>query len=208
MHHRKPRLTESIRNSFPLILSHVRSVEFQTVTAGKYKRTLTPTKKVTKEDYEKTKQDIEDIFVLFRDFVAENRPQLDIEKVATGETWFGEDAMKLKLCDEIKTADEVLTEYVDSGYDVYEVEYSPPLNESPLGSLLPAGQAQIGGQQQQDQGGVLGSAVRWLVRTLVQTVATEIRDEMASSVSKAVTQPVEERYMAISDDAERKRTEA
>jgi serine protease SohB len=62
------------------------------------KRTLTPTKKVTKEDFQKTKEDVEDILVLFRDFVAENRPQLDIDTVATGETWFGTAALERKLC--------------------------------------------------------------------------------------------------------------
>jgi ClpP class serine protease len=47
---------------------------------------------------QKSKQDIEDIFNLFRDFVAKNRPQLDIDKVATGETWFGTAALDLNLC--------------------------------------------------------------------------------------------------------------
>jgi serine protease SohB len=62
------------------------------------KRTLTPTKKVTKEDYQKSKQDIEEVFGLFRDFVKENRPKLDIDEVATGETWFGTAALERKLC--------------------------------------------------------------------------------------------------------------
>jgi serine protease SohB len=62
------------------------------------KRTLTPTKKVTKEDYQKSKDDIENVFGLFRDFVQENRPQLDIEQVATGETWFGTAALERRLC--------------------------------------------------------------------------------------------------------------
>merc|ERR1712241_573442 len=61
-------------------------VEFQTVTAGKYKRTLTPTKKVTKEDVAKQKEDLEEVLVLFKSFVKKNRPSLDIESVATGET--------------------------------------------------------------------------------------------------------------------------
>lgn len=65
---------------------------------GCSKRTLTPTKKVTKEDYQKSKEDIESVFNLFRDFVRENRPQLDIEKVATGETWFGTAALERGLC--------------------------------------------------------------------------------------------------------------
>ena len=77
--------------------------EFQTVTAGKYKRTLTPTKKVTKEDLEKSKEELEGVLLLFKDFVHQNRPSLDIDKVATGETWFGEEALKQGLCDAIAT---------------------------------------------------------------------------------------------------------
>ena len=53
---------------------------------------------MTKEDFQKSKEDIEEVFGLFRDFVKENRPKLDINKVATGETWFGTAALDLKLC--------------------------------------------------------------------------------------------------------------
>eukprot|EP00957_Ditylum_brightwellii_P179888 13703630-Ditylum_brightwellii.AAC.1 len=76
-------------------------IEFQIVTAGKYKHTLTPTKKVTKEDLAKSKEDIEDILFLFKGFVKKNQPQLDIDSVATVETWFGTDALNKGLCDEI-----------------------------------------------------------------------------------------------------------
>lgn len=54
--------------------------EFQTITAGKYKRTITPTKKVMPEDIKKSKEDIEEILKLFKTFVKENRPILDIDK--------------------------------------------------------------------------------------------------------------------------------
>lgn len=47
---------------------------------------------------QKSKEDIEEVYVLFRDFVAKNRPQLNIDEVATGETWFGSDALERKLC--------------------------------------------------------------------------------------------------------------
>lgn len=62
--------------------------QFQTVTAGKFKRTLTPTKKITKEDLAKSEEDIAEIFQLFKGWVAQNRPQLNIDEVATGETWY------------------------------------------------------------------------------------------------------------------------
>jgi len=100
-------------------------VEFSTVTAGKFKRTLTPTKKTRKEGFEKSKEDVEQILVLFKDFVSANRPSLDIDKVATGETWFGEDALELGLCDELMTKDELILEKIEEGFDAFSVAYDP-----------------------------------------------------------------------------------
>ena len=50
---------------------------------------------------EKSKADIEDVLTLFKTFVKQQRPKLVIDEVATGETWFGADAMKRDLCDEL-----------------------------------------------------------------------------------------------------------
>jgi ClpP class serine protease len=160
--------------------------EFQTVTAGKFKRTLTPTKKVNAEDVRKTKQDIEQILVLFKGFVHQNRPSLDIESVATGETWFGTDALAMGLCDEIKTTDTVLGEYVDQGCNVYEVKYEEPTTGA-LAKLLP--------RTEGPSSGWIGSAVRWVVRT----VAQEVQSELASLSSR----PVDQQFMMKDDTKDR-----
>ena len=118
-------------------------IEFQTVTAGAYKRTLTPTKKVTKEDMDKSKQDIKEIFTLFKTFVAGQRPALDIDAVATGETWFGEDALKRRLCDELRTFDDVCLDYYHQGTDVLKVTYAKP-PATPLAALLQTADAPAG----------------------------------------------------------------
>eukprot|EP00929_Paragymnodinium_shiwhaense_P073413 TRINITY_DN3739_c0_g1_i1.p1 TRINITY_DN3739_c0_g1~~TRINITY_DN3739_c0_g1_i1.p1 ORF type:complete len:669 (+),score=225.89 TRINITY_DN3739_c0_g1_i1:97-2103(+) len=112
-------------------------IMFQTITAGKFKRTITPTKKVTEEDIKKTTEDIEAIFKLFKGFVKESRPQLDIDLVATGETWFGQDALERKLVDELKTSDDIMLELVKSGAELYKVKYMPKTS-SKLGELLSA----------------------------------------------------------------------
>jgi signal peptide peptidase SppA len=171
-------------------------IEFQTVTAGKYKRTLTPTKKVTKEDYQKTKEDIEDILVLFRDFVAERRPALNIDEVATGETWLGTAALERGLCDEIKTVDDVLTDYVDAGYDVFEVKYDPPPARQ-FGRLLPA---------TAEAESVVGLGARWLVRTVARAVSEELGASDLRS-SDSLSKPIEQRYMALDDAADRIRSQ-
>jgi len=149
-------------------------IEFQTVTAGKYKRTLTPTKKVTDEDLKKSKEDIEEILKLFKAFVGGNRPSLDIDDVATGETWFGDDALDKGLCDELNTVDDVLTQYVDSGFNVYSVKYDPMTAvPGPLGALLPA-------TETNKDTGMLGGIAKWVVRSIVPAVKEELASEFNS----------------------------
>jgi serine protease SohB len=68
------------------------------------------------------KEELEDVHALFKDAVGKYRPGLDLEKVATGEHWYGTSALKLGLADEIRTSDEVLTELA-SERDLYTVSY-------------------------------------------------------------------------------------
>ena len=102
--------------------------------AGEFKRTLTPFKKIDPKDVEKTEEEIGEIFALFKAFVAQQRPQLDIDKIATGETWFGEDAIERSLADSLQTYDDVLLELHTSGVELYSVTYKKPA-ESPLAKL-------------------------------------------------------------------------
>ncbi len=83
-------------------------VDFEEVAAGKYKRTLTMFGKNTDEDRAKLKEELEDVHVLFKEAVAKYRQDLDLEKVATGEHWYGTRALELGLADELLTSDELL----------------------------------------------------------------------------------------------------
>lgn len=96
-------------------------INFETTTAGKYKRTLTPFKQPTEEDRKKNKEDIEDVLRVFKDFVRASRPSVDIEAVATGETWIGPLAKERGLVDELKTSDGLLLEHVRGGRQVLMV---------------------------------------------------------------------------------------
>lgn len=167
-------------------------IQFQTVTAGKFKRTLTPTKKITKEDLAKSKEDIAEIFDLFKGWVAQNRPQLNIDEVATGETWFGPAALEKGLCDEIKTVDDVLLDFISEGCNVFQVKYSPP---PPVPSGLEA-LLSPGGQNAAGEDASMGrKAIRWLVRSFAEEVK-------AVSTSMDST-PVEQKYMARDDTSDR-----
>lgn len=45
---------------------------------------------------------------MFKDFIGNYRPDVDLEKVATGEHWYGQQAIDLGLIDEVSTSDDVI----------------------------------------------------------------------------------------------------
>ncbi|MEL7186191.1 MAG: protease SohB [Pseudomonadota bacterium] len=97
-------------------------VEFEQVTAGKYKRTVTMFGENTDEDRAKLKEELEDVHALFKDAVSKYRPNLDLDKVATGEHWYGTRALEYGLADEIHTSDELLAARAQDR-DLYSIEY-------------------------------------------------------------------------------------
>lgn len=96
-------------------------VDFEQVTAGQYKRNVTMFGKNTDEDREKLKEQLEEIHSLFKSSVNEYRPELNLDKVATGEYWYGRRALELGLIDEIKTSDELLLE-MSKKYEIFSVK--------------------------------------------------------------------------------------
>mmetsp|Transcript_32537 Transcript_32537/g.52333 ORF Transcript_32537/g.52333 Transcript_32537/m.52333 type:complete len:524 (+) Transcript_32537:124-1695(+) len=107
-------------------------IKFETTTAGKYKRTLTPTKEPTDEDRKKNQEDLQDVLKVFKEFVLTSRPSIDIERVATGETWLGPLAKDQGLVDELLTSDALLLGYIREGRQVLEVTYTKASSSNPL----------------------------------------------------------------------------
>ena len=97
-------------------------IDFEMHTAGEYKRTLTVFGENTDKAREKFQADIDDIHVLFKDFVSSNRPAVEIDEVSTGEFWFGQRALEKNLADRLCTSDSFLVEHLE-GYDLIEVRY-------------------------------------------------------------------------------------
>ncbi len=98
------------------------NVDFEILTAGEHKRTMTIFGENTDKGRQKFLDDLEDTHGLFKDYVSERRPELDIAAVATGYIWFGKRALDVKLIDEIKTSDEYLIEACDRA-DVVSVSF-------------------------------------------------------------------------------------
>lgn len=98
-------------------------VDYEMVTAGEYKRTLTMFGENTDKGREKVVEEIQEAHDLFKQFIAEYRPSLDLEAVATGETWFGTSARDRGLVDAISTSEDCILEAC-SNADVYAVSYT------------------------------------------------------------------------------------
>ena len=111
-------------------------VDFEQVTAGKYKRTVTMFGDNTDEDRAKLKEELEEVHGLFKSAVSAYRPDLDLDKVATGEHWYGSRALELGLADEIKTSDEFLTELA-TDRELFRVAYhiKQPLQKRLMASI-------------------------------------------------------------------------
>jgi serine protease SohB len=97
-------------------------IDFELLTAGEYKRTLTLFGENTEKGRAKFLEELENTHVLFKGFVGQHRPDLDIDRVATGEIWYGQDALQEKLVDELKTSDAFIQEHL-ADWDIYEVKY-------------------------------------------------------------------------------------
>ena len=103
-----------------LLDSH--GIDFEQISAGKYKRTVTMFGKNTDEDRAKLKEELEDVHTLFKAAVGRYRAELDLEAIATGEHWYGTRALELGLADEILTSDELLLQRAGER-DLYQVSY-------------------------------------------------------------------------------------
>ena len=108
-----------VPNVHRLLKKH--DVDYEEITSGEYKRTVSLMGEITPQGRQKFTEQIEDTHQLFKDFVQSCRPQLDLAKVATGEHWFGERAKGLNLVDELMTSDEFLISRMDEK-QIYHLE--------------------------------------------------------------------------------------
>jgi serine protease SohB len=108
------------------------------------------------------------VWTLFKDFVSEQRPTLDMDTVATGEVWYGKRAVEVGLCDAVQAADDVLIEFIDRGYDVYRVKYEEP---------IPDFWEQLTGKataSSTTESGLGSSLLRWCLQKIVALLQAEL----------------------------------
>jgi len=99
-----------------------KGIDFEQITAGRYKRTLTLFGQNTDEGREKMQEELVEVHELFQRQIRELRPQVDLAQVATGEHWYGARALELNLIDEIGTSDDFLIAAAETA-DLYHLSY-------------------------------------------------------------------------------------
>lgn len=109
-----------VPNLHKLLKKH--DVDYKEYTSGEYKRTVSFLGEITAAGEKKFSEQLNDTHTLFKNFVKENRPQVELEKVATGEYWYGQQARDLNLVDELITSDDYLMKQKDSAL-ILKVSY-------------------------------------------------------------------------------------
>ena len=97
-------------------------VDYETISAGEFKTTLTTFGEITQKGRDKVKEDVEEMHTLFKAWVKEHRPVVEIDNIATGETWVGLQALERKMVDALMTSDECIVNACEDA-DVYSVHY-------------------------------------------------------------------------------------
>ncbi|MCC7403694.1 MAG: protease SohB [Bdellovibrionales bacterium] len=131
-----------VPNFHRLLKKH--DVDYEEITSGEYKRTVSLMGEITPKGREKFAEQITDTHRLFKDFVSKCRPQLNLEQVGTGEHWFGERAIALNLVDELATSDEFLMSQM-AHKQIYHLELAEKKSLSEkLSEALKGGAANAG----------------------------------------------------------------
>ncbi len=104
-------------------LLHKHEVDYETISAGEFKTTLTTFGEITQKGRDKVKEDVEEMHTLFKNWVKQHRPVVDIDQIATGETWVGIQAKDKNMVDEVMTSDECIVNACEEA-DVYAVSYN------------------------------------------------------------------------------------
>ena len=97
-------------------------VDYEMSSAAEFKRTLTTFGEITQKGRDKVQEDVETIHEIFKAWVKDHRPSVEIDKIATGEVWVGTQAKERYMVDEIRTSDECIIDACDNA-EVFEVEY-------------------------------------------------------------------------------------
>ncbi|MFN8846128.1 MAG: protease SohB [Bdellovibrionales bacterium] len=89
-------------------------IDYKEYTAGKHKTTVSLLAEITPEKEQKFQEMLEATHELFKNHIKKFRPQLDFDRVATGEYWYGTQALELGLIDGIQTSQQYLLQRAET----------------------------------------------------------------------------------------------
>lgn len=98
-------------------------VDYEVMTAGEHKAPVTMFGEISSKGKDKLQSELEETHELFKQFILENRPQVDVASVATGEVWYGQQAINLNLIDQVITVDDYLLGLRESS-NIYQISYA------------------------------------------------------------------------------------
>src|SRR3954469_12552886 len=140
-----------VPNFHRLLKKH--DVDFQEMTAGEFKRTVSVFGEITERGRKKFQEELEDTHLLFKEFVKAHRPKLDLDRVATGEHWLARRGLELGLVDQLRTSDEYLVSRAAEA-NLYQVSFERPHSLRERASALL-------------EGGIDRSLSSWSMRTRI-----------------------------------------
>lgn len=111
-----------VPNVHRLLKKH--DVDFEELTAGEFKRTVSVFGEITEKGRKKFVDQLDETHALFKQFVKLQRPSLDVDRVATGEYWLARRGLELGLVDQLSTSDDYLLERVKHA-NVFQVTFKP-----------------------------------------------------------------------------------
>lgn len=103
-------------------LLKMHDVDFQKMTAGEFKRTVSVFGETTERGRKKFQEELEGTHMLFKEFVKAHRPKLDLDQVASGEHWLARRGLELGVVDQLRTSDEYLVGRA-GGANLYQVTF-------------------------------------------------------------------------------------
>lgn len=127
-----------IPNFHRLLKKH--DVDMDVFTAGEFKRTVTLFGENTDVAKAKFQQELESVHDQFKAAVLQYRPDLDIARASTGETWLAEEAKGIGLVDELSTSDAYLMDACKSA-DVFKVKWVS--KRTPLEKIMNRAEAHL-----------------------------------------------------------------
>jgi serine protease SohB len=98
-------------------------VDYEVMTAGEHKAPVTMFGEISDKGRDKLQSELEETHELFKHFIQQNRPQVDVSSVATGEVWYGQQAINLQLIDQVITIDDYLLNLRKSA-DIFQVTFA------------------------------------------------------------------------------------